>query len=175
MANVNLTSSGPMAGPPDHGTSVNVGVVISFILLVLAVGAYLGLSYYNSNLTKQINEAKTQYAEQIKALTSEKNLDAFDFQNRIALAKKLVENKGFELDVISNVEKSILPAVYLKSLSYKQAGKILNLSCVADSFATFVQQVANFKSSQFFSDVSTDGANVNQDGKWEFSLSLNIK
>jgi hypothetical protein len=175
MADINLVSPSTNSDLPSRETSMNSGVIIAFVLLVIALAAYGWLYYYNKNLDKKIQDAKYQYKVQIAALTSEKNLETFDFQNRIAIAKKVIVDKGAELEMLADIEKSILPQVYINSLSYDKTGKTVDIKCVADTFNSFVAQVANFKSSQFFSSALTSGASINQDGKWEFELKLNIK
>jgi hypothetical protein len=177
MTDINLATSNTNIQPKsfDKNLSVNIGTVIAIILFLLAIAAYGFLYFYNKNLKSKITIAEEGYTNEIKKLTSDSNLNVFDFQNRIGLAKKTITDSNTSLGVLGKVEQDILPDVYLNSFSYDNTNKALDFSCVINGFNTYAKQIASFKNDDYFSEVNSGGATLNKDGKWETTIKLKIK
>lgn len=175
MVDINLATGSTQTKNFNTAKSVNVGVIVAVVLMFLTLAVYGGLYFYNSRLKTEISAAEQTYITEIGKLTLEKNLNVFDFQNRIGVIKKEMIDSSVPLGILGKIEQDILPDVYLNSLSYDSANKALDLSCLTNGFNTFAKQIASFKGDDYFSEVNTNGASLNQDGKWEASIKLKIK
>lgn len=170
MVNINLASD-----TAERGITLpyKKGIAAVITIFAILVGLYVFLEFYKSNLDKKIKNANAEYASEYKKFTEGNNKNIMDFQNRIILAKDLVEKKNIALENITEIEKTITGGNHLTSFNYDQIGNLLSLNCVADNFSLVAKQLLSFKEkSSEFSDVSVGKASVNSDGKIEFSVDL---
>jgi len=177
MANINL-STGQTTQPNNPVQSANkYGLISSISILVIALGAVGALLLWKNDIEKKEVAAKTAYDEKYKELTSGKNKEVVDLQNRIFLAEDLVEQSKSPVafNVLRAVEDSLVAGVYIDSYSQDKTAGSLKLSCVTDSYDSVARQVLSFKNSDVFSDVTVGKMDLSSEGKINFLLDLKVK
>lgn len=154
---------------------ISGSLVISIILLVLVGGLYGALKYYNKDVTSKIDEVTSQYNVEYQKFLSGNANEIIDFKNRTDIASALLDDDRPMNNVMAQIESSILPVVYLESLTYDKDKETITLSGVADSFNTVAKQILSFKQNDYFSSVIPGTGTMKEQNKLSFSLDLKIK
>ncbi len=152
------------------------GMVIAIIALTVTIIVYGGLIFLQKKVAAQVQVAKSQYQTKYKKVLAGKVNDVLDFKNRTSIAKKLLAQRKNMDTILSNIESSMIPAVYLKSFNYDKTKNIILLNCVSNSFYSVARQILSFKENSFFSTV-TPGNNFldTQTGGVHFIIKLKLK
>jgi len=146
-----------------------------FLLVIVIVGIiYLGFSSYSRWLSRNLEEKNTAYKTKYNALL-EKGKSVFDFQNRLNVAKTLVVKKNYVLEIMGQIEKAIIPEVYLESFDFLAEEGQINLTFVAKQYRLVANQIASLRKLDYFSDIEVSETRTLDDGKVSFPLKLKIK
>lgn len=172
MVNVNLSTSG---NQQKNGVPYAAGITIVIIILVLVGLVWGGIVFYKNYLVRNVVNTKALYEVENRKLTGEGGLSVMDFQNRLTIAKNLLNQKKIARETLGKVESSIIPEVYLNSYNYDGAKNVLSLDCVGDNFNSAAKQILSFKKSDYVSDVTVGKTSLNDKGKVSFLLDLKIK
>lgn len=173
MSNINLNFSEESASRKE-AKAFGSSVIISIICLLLVLLLYGFLLVANKNLNTKIGEANDQYQEKYDAFVAGNARSVIDFNNRSKEAKRLLDGDEKTTEILGEIERTILPSVYLTSLKYDRDKKTVSLSCVGDNFNTVAKQVLSFKESQLFSSV-VPGASVVDSEKNQLNFEIDIK
>lgn len=173
MLDVNFeTNENKKNEPKALGKSI-AGSIIGLLLVVcLYVALNLTGKLLNSKITAVENQNKVDYSNFLAG----KGNDVIDFKNRSLAAKNAISQGQLASDILAQIEKTILPNVYLDSFSYDNKDKSIALKCVGDNFNTEAKQILSFKESGFYSSVvPTSGAYDSEGKKLNFSINLKLK
>ncbi|MDO8240739.1 MAG: hypothetical protein Q7T51_02050 [Candidatus Moranbacteria bacterium] len=174
MVNINL-STNKVAPINRKEVMAKNGLTSVIVIFVLVVCLYGGLLFWKSDLDKKIAIADAAYDAKYSELTSGRNIEVTDLQNRIFLAKELVKKDRVKLNALENVEKNIVVGVYLDAYVSSEGSNILELECIADNYDAIARQILSFKHSEAFSDVTIGSAKIGENGKINFSISIRSK
>lgn len=170
MVNINLTTKQEDAEAGSLGREWGL-----FILaVVLAAIIYAGVFSYNRWLNQDLAVKNEEYKTKYNSLM-EKGKSVFDFQNRLEAAKPLVVEKNYALESLGQIEKSIVPEVYVESFDFNSEKGQISLTCVTQNYRLMANQMASLKKMNYFSEVAIDNTVTRDDGKIEFTLGLTIK
>jgi hypothetical protein len=151
-------------------------VTLSILILVIIGCLYGALLLGRKVLSGKISQLQSQYDTEYNNFISGNANEVADFKNRSDATKKLVDGGQSAKDILSQVENSILPSVYLTKYEYEKKGKIISLSCVASDFNVAAKQILSFKENEFFSSVTSKEGSVDPEKRGvTFSVVLNIK
>lgn len=175
MPNINLITE-------DVSNKKNFSVGTGLISLLLAVlifaGVYGYLIYTKGSLIKEIVNTKAEYDVEFAKFLSESGSEVIDFKNRSDIARKLIKEDKSMSEILNNIEKSILPTVYLDNFSYNETEKMITLECIGDNFETVSKQIASLKGNEYFSAVVFGESRINDaikdSNKVRFALSFKI-
>ncbi len=173
MSNVNLATE---KIPQSKLKSVGIGLVTAILGLILVSCLYIILLFMNKKVSAQIEATHSQYkSEYTKFLASDAN-DVLDFKKRNDLAQKLIaQNKSTE-DIFNQLEKYMLPRVYLTSYDYDATKGEITLECEGDSFREVAKQTASFKEGNYFKKVSLGKSAMDiNSNRVSFVINLKIK
>lgn len=173
MPGINLAIEKEETRYPDFFQS---GMVASIIILILVLCLYGGLAFMNKKLTGEIQDVNNQYnAEYSKFLSGNAN-EVIDFKNRGDIAKKLLD-QGYPMkNVFPQLEGSVLPMVYLNSLTYNGDTNSLSLICVTSGFENEAKQITSFQQDENFSSFSLGKSSIDpKTGMVNFSVNLKLK
>ena len=173
MSNVNLATE---KIPQSKLQGIGKGLIIAILGLFLVVCLYLILLFMDKRVSAQIEATHSQYkSEYAKFLASDAS-DVLDFKKRNDLAQKLIaQNKSTE-DIFNQLEKYILPQVYLTSYNYDATKGEITLECEGDSFREVAKQAASFKEGDYFKKVSLGKSAMDiNSNRVSFVINLKIK
>jgi type II secretory pathway component PulL len=170
MININLTTKEENIETSSLGKEWGVFLVA----IIAAALIYLGVFGYNRWLNQDLGEKNKEYETKHNSLL-EKGKSVFDFQNRLETAKPLVAKKNYALESLGQIEKAIIPEVYVESFNFDSEKGQIDLTCVAQRYRLVANQIASLKKIDYFSEVATDKTSTRDNGKIEFLLKLKIK
>jgi len=175
MPNINLAAEEVSRG--SSNPIFGKGLISSIIILIFAFILYGALLIANRVLSSKIEGVKSEYGVEYNKFLSGNGNEIIDFQNRSDEAGKIIVENKPSSDILSQIEKSILPSVYLDSLKYDGNVKKISLSCVGDTFQTVAKQILSFKQNEYFSAVipGRSSLGTTEKNKIDFSIDLIIK
>jgi Tfp pilus assembly protein PilN len=144
------------------------------VVIILLVLLYAGLLAYNQFLTQKAVGSVEEYGSQYSRLL-ESGKNVFDFQNRLEIARPLVSQENYAIESLSQIEKMIIPGVYVESFSWDSEKGKIELECVTGEYRLVANQLASLKKSDYFSEVVVNETKSREDGKISFFLELVIK
>lgn len=147
-------------------------VVGVFVVLLASYGALLFLV---KDTEKRISFEQEKYAKKEAEFKSGNAREVLDFQNRLSESKNLFGSYVDGVEILSGVEKNMLPGVYLDSLKFDAKNGILELVCLAGSFDQVAKQILSFKKSNLFSRVDAGESDIlEQEGRISFPVKLTL-
>jgi hypothetical protein len=170
MTNINLTTK----DEDIEGNSSAREWGPLFLAIVIAVIIYLGILGYSYWLSQDLEEKNKEYETKYNVLL-EKRKSVFDFQNRLESARPLIKEKNYALEILGQIEKAIVPEVYLEFFDFNAEKKQINLNFVAKQYRLVANQIASLKKLDYFSEIEISETKVRDDGKISFPLKLTIR
>ena len=175
MSTINLAAEEEEKNPA-YPSFLKGGLVGASAIFVLMLCLYGGLLYANKKLTAEIKAVDSQYADEYGKFLAGNANDVIDFKNRSTIAAKLIDQNYLANDIFSQVEKTVLPGVYLDSLAYNSSNKTLELVCVTNGFNAEAKQVLSFKENDAFSSFMLGKSAIDaKTGLVNFAVSLKVK
>lgn len=172
MVNINLTSGNE---PKKEGVAFKKGLFSVIFIFLVILAAYGGFVIYKNKLAKDTVATNDQYSHEYAILASGNAKEVADFQNRLVIAKDLVNKKNIAEDSLVALEKVISPGVYLEKADYDNQSKQIILACVGDNYDSVAKQILNFKNSDYFNLVKAGETSLAEGGKVKFPITLSIK
>jgi hypothetical protein len=174
MANINL-SSGEMEKAPAIELG-NGGQVAIFSALIVVLLLYGGELLYGRKLTSDIDKVKTEYESGSKIISGPEAATVSDFDKRLTLAKKEVDQGRNIRENLEKIEKAIIPGVYLSSFKFDDKANTITLDCVGDGYNLAAKQILSFKKSTDFAEASGGETSLDDKlGKVNFKVNLILK
>lgn len=174
MVNINL-SSGGMQAEPSEKVSWGWTIPLEIVLLLIIMAGFAFLLYDISSLGKKTEQAKSDYDAQALILKGESAKNVFDFQTRMNESDKLLSANMDTKMILQEVEKAVIPEIYLSSLGFDANKKEASLVCVGKSFDQVARQIASFKKSSYFSKVLAGESEISDKGEVKFPVTLGMK
>ena len=174
MPNINLATEDITKKNPN---AMGTGLIVSIVILILVFVLYGALLITNRVLSSKIEGVKGEYDIEYNKFLAGNGNEIIDFKNRSDAAEKIIAENKSMADVLSQVEKSMLPAVYLTSFKYDKSKQTISLNCIGDSFQTVAKQILSFKQNNYFSGVIPGRSSISgkENNKISFSIDLIIK
>jgi len=152
------------------------GVIGVTAVLILVFCLYGGLLYANKKIMAEIQSVDSQYDDEYNKFLAGNAKDVLDFKNRSTISEGLLSKSYSVKNIFSAAESSVLPTVYLESLSYDSNNKMVNLSCVAPGFFDVAKQIESFKENSAFSSFALGKSAIDsKTGLINFDVSLKMK
>lgn len=174
MPNINLATEDISR---KNSSPMGKGLFFSIILLVLVIVLYGGLLITNKILSSKISEAENEYNIEYDKFLSGDGNEIIDFESRSQEAEKIITEGKSAADILSQVEKTMIPSVYVNSFKYDKNKNTISLICVADSFQTMSKQILSFKQDKYFSVVIPKQGSLDpkENNKIIFNIDLQVK
>lgn len=172
MSSINLAVEKEESSYPKFLKSGLIGAVAA-LLLVLCL--YLGLLYMNKRVMAEIKDVDSQYASEYAKFLAGNANEVIDFKNRMSVSENLISKKYSIKNVFDAIEASVLPTVYLESLSYS-GNNTVEVTCVAPGFFDEAKQIESFKENSAFASFALGKSAIDpKTGLVNFSASLKMK
>jgi len=172
MANINIDN---FEERKESGF-INPGVLVIIIIFFLVLVTWGGLFYYQKDIDSRISEIESKNTESInKDLLGEKANKVIDLQERLAISNRLLPQGRNLFSIFSEIESSMLPAVYINNYTFDDKTNTIKMICVADNFNTVALQMLSFKKNNDMKDVKLGNAEVDKTtNKLTFDVTLTI-
>ncbi len=160
----------------DYPSFLQNGLVTASVILILLLAVYGGLVYTNQKLTAEIQSVHSQYTDEYSKFLAGNANDVIDFKNRSDVARSLIGQNYSTKNVFNQAESSVLPTVYLDSLSYNGKTRTVELACVTNGFNMEAKQLLGFKENSGFSSLVLGKSVIDaKTGLVNFTVSLKMK
>ncbi len=152
------------------------GLVGASVVLLLLLCVYGGLLYMNKGIVAKIENVHAQYLDEYNKFLVGNANEVIDFRNRSVAAEKFISQSLDTKELFGQLEGSILPAIYLNSLTYNRDSNTFNLDCVANGFNAEAKQILSFKENDAVASLVVDKSTIDATtGLVNFSISLKMK
>ncbi len=173
MVNINLKTQ-----VSEKSEKIEIGKFLTFsiIVLILVLVFYGGVVFYSSRLDNNIILAREDYNQRLNEFKSGNARNVLDFQNRLDQSSKMIDKSVNSRDNIQEIEKLLIPSIFLESYEFEATNKTVNLLCVATNYDEIAKQILSFKKSDYFSSVvAGESVFTGENGKIKFEVKLFIK
>lgn len=171
MSNINLvavTKQGRESSP------LNASILTAAVVLIILIAAYGAIVWLGNKKEAESQVLEQEYAGERAKLTSDKNRDIVDFQNRIIIAKGALGQANNALGNLLNMEKTVVGGAHLSSFDYDKNTRAISIEGIADNYDIFAQQILSFKKADYVAGVNIGKSTKDDKGKINFSLILNV-
>lgn len=174
MPNINLATENVTK---TDSISIGKSLLSVIIILILTIVFYGILLFANFQLSLKTKNIQDNYNIEYQKFLSGNGNEIIDFKNRSDVAEKIIAENRSMAEIMSHIEGSMLPSVYLESFKYNEATRKVSLICVGDNFQTVAKQILSFKQDSYFSDVipSRSAIDTKISNKLNFDIDLVIK
>jgi type II secretory pathway pseudopilin PulG len=135
------------------------GLILALVIL-LVIGSYLGITWYQFRITKQIQKLENQIADldqQIKGLEADKSA-VLTLQNRLKLVRQLLDNHVYWTKFFALLEKYTISEVYYTNFSMTGREQLV-ISAKGRDYQSVAKQLMAFQqASDFVKNVRIDSA-----------------
>ena len=136
----------------------------SIILLIISIGAYVGLYFYVATLKDTLDQSVLAIKNLSLKNTSTVVEELNGAEGRLAVLKELRVTHSDASVFLNVLASSVLPGVYYKNASFNLKNKMIEVDGLAQNSSSLSKQVIiYFKDKNFdkysISDVSLDGLN----------------
>lgn len=156
---------------------VRSGSVI-FITFLVVIAGYLGITFYQINISRQIKNLEISIAsldEQINSFDTDKQ-NAVRLQRRIELVRGLLDKHIYWTKFFGLLEKNTIKDVYYTNFSMAGQEKLI-ISAVGKDYTAVAQQLVAFEeANDFIKSAQVDGAaaQIDQDNERLIGVGFNI-
>jgi Tfp pilus assembly protein PilN len=176
VTNINLAS-------PESEKKVvfsgKVSLILSLVLLFLAVGIYAAVSFISNRYKSENAQIENQIQTENAKISGPEYAEMADFQEKLNLIEKVLEDHVYFENYIKNFSKYVLPEVRLSKFDWKNEGSEVAVSGIAPNFDTLSKELILLKNSPLIQSVEFKSAaeSSNSEGQSgiNFELSANIK
>lgn len=170
MANINLHQT--YEEKEEKRSFLDTSIFVSLAILVVVLLAYGALVLYNSSLQSSIADANAQTDVTTASIDAAKLNRVHDFNLRLELLQEMMKGEATNMTDLQNIESSMISGVWLANLEYNEEENTYLATGVADTTEAASKQVFQFKSNDYFSNVSVDGLSIEEGGKISFQMML---
>jgi Tfp pilus assembly protein PilN len=178
VTNINFTT------PEDKekiGFSGKISLILSGLLLVLALGIYAVISLFSASYAKQEKETESQIQSENAKIAGAEFTESADFQQRLNLLDKVLEDHFSFDSQLKNFSKYILPEVRLTDFSWEEGENKIVFSGTAPNFDVLSRQLILLKNAPIVQSVEfkkTDQSASTEEQKGmlvSFGISVRLK
>lgn len=172
MTNINLYQ-GLESDKKNKENPLGLNLTISLALLFLTLAVWTGSMITEKVITSKGESLSLQFASEQNAIIGQDNLQRVaDFQRRADLIKKNIENKTDLKVALQNLQKNVVSGVVVGSFEFNKG--TMNMTLIADTFASVSRQIVSLKKSENFSGLTVSNI-ARKDNKISFDVELIYK
>ena len=152
---------------------ISLPVIIPFILLVLSLLLYGGLSLYQKDLQGNLDNI----GQEIKFLDTKRAPDTeeeiVDLDKKLSLLKTVFQNHTYWSNVFKKIESLVIPEAYLfdAGLLLGESGVDFTFSANIGTYTNLARQILSFQEDLQLIKVDISGISLEEEGGIKFNLS----
>ncbi len=177
VTNINLVSP---EVENKNKLSGKTALVSSVLLLVMVTGTYIALRSVRSHYSRQEKDL-SQQVEQTHSEIAGPNYEALaDFQQRLILLGKIMDNHVYFESYLRNFSKYVLPEVRLLAFSWEGQGNKIEIKGIAPNFDVLSKELILLRGNDSIQSVELKSAKEvtatgTQQGGLNFDLAVTAK
>ncbi len=153
-----------------------IGIFI-IILLILSIGAYIALYYYNNSLNVQLEDLKGQVEEVNEQRDIEFEKKVLSLEGTILIFKNIFEDHTYWSNIFSKLEAAIIPQVALTDFNgiiAKDGSVDLSFDGQTTGYTYLAKQMVSFLNDPMVADLELSGLSLSNEGGIKFGLRVNL-
>ncbi len=174
MPGINLSRSAEQATELKKYNSFGRGAVSIIIVLILVIAAWIGIASYEKRLVAEVEAIASDAATKRGAFSGSDVDDVADLQFRLEILKAGLRERVSPAAMLGSIEGLLLPGIVLSEYSFDAPKRMITVSGKADALGTIARQMVLVKRVPEFSGLSVDTLSRDEDGKFEFSFSIEL-
>ena len=148
-------------------------LMFSIVFFGFFVFVYIGIKFgYEAYLTSQKNAVATNTANLAKEINADDQNQFVNFYSQVFNLKKVFANHAFTANIFKFLENNVAAGVYFTNVTYSDASGKVDISGVATSNATLVQQLAALDASPDVSEAVLTQMNYDEKGQAVFGVKI---
>lgn len=174
MPGMNLSRSAEQSTELKKYRSFGRGAVSIVAMLLLMVAVWFGITSYEKKLVAEVAAITSDIAEKQGGFSGSDVDDVADFQFRLEILKEGLENRVSPAGMLGSIEGILLPGIRLTEYAFDAKEKTVSLTGEADALGTVAKQMVLIKRIPEFSELSVDSLSRDDEGTFQFSLSIGL-
>jgi len=153
-----------------------IGILI-IVLLILSVGAYLGLYFYNDSLNAQLQDLKSQVEEVNKERDVEFEKKVLSLESAMLIFENIFENHNYWSNIFSKLETLTIPQVIyfdFDGIISKNGSVDLSFDGRTTGYTYLAKQMVSFLDDPMVTNLELTGLSLGSEGGIEFGLNVNL-
>lgn len=173
MPGINLSQSAQKKEIEKYD-SFGKGMYFTVGVLIFIVAIWVGLVFYEKKLVGSIVTIQGAINENRQYFSGNDLNDVADFQYRLDLISKNLDEQIYPSDMLRSLESVILPAVVLSQYEFDAKTSSVAIKGSADSFRSVVQQMVLMKRLPNFQSLSVKNVSHANSGGVDFEFLLTL-
>jgi Tfp pilus assembly protein PilN len=176
VTNINL------AAPEGEKKTLLTGktsLVLSVVLLLITVGAYVGVIFLSGYYLGKKNQIENQVQTEKARISGPEYAEVSDFQERLNLLDKVLEDHVYFDNYVKSFSKYILPETRLSSFEWKGDTSEITIAGTTTNFDTLSKELILLKNSPIVQSVEFKSATESKSAEGQsgvtFGLTAKIK
>lgn len=151
-------------------SSLGIFLYVFGLIFLAFLISYFVLDFYQKKSAEELSDVE----KTLEKSPSEKNLEdgIFSYQKKIEDIELLVNGHRFTANLFGNLEKNVLPKVWLSKFKSDLTAGTIDILGATDNFEILGQQVLIFEKQEFVKNVNLSKIFIGKDGKVNFDLRL---
>jgi hypothetical protein len=150
----------------------NRPVVLSLVFVLLILGLYLGLMFYNNSILSSLTLADEQLAALEKSRDKKLEQKLLDLKGQLAVVGPLISSHSFWSQGFSKIQSLVQPQVQFKSINAGGGAAKIIFQATAANYTTIAKQIAAFYADDSITDIVLNKASSLPTGRVDFTMQL---
>ncbi len=150
----------------------NRPVILSSIFVLVILGLYFGLMFYNNSLLSSVTQADEQLATLERSRDKKLEQKLLGLKGQLSVIGPLISSHLFWSQGLSRVQSLIQPQVQVKSMNADGPAKKIVFQAVAANYTTIAKQIAAFYADDSITDIVLNKATSLTTGNVDFTMQL---
>ncbi len=150
----------------------NRPVVLSSIFVLVILGLYLGLMFYNNSILSSVTQADEQLAVLERSRDKKLEQKLLGLKSQLSVIGPLVSSHFFWSQGLSKVQSLVQPQVQFKSINADGPAAKIVFQATAASYTTIAKQIAAFYADDSITDIVLNKATSLPTGQVDFTMQL---
>lgn len=150
----------------------NRSVVLSSIFILVLLGLYLGLMFYNNSILSSVTQADEQLAALERSRDKKTEQKLLGLKNQLSVIGPLLSSHLFWSQGLSKIQSLVQPQVQVKTMNADGPAKKIVFQATAASYTVIAKQIAAFYTDDSIADIILNKAVSLTSGKVDFTMQL---
>lgn len=150
----------------------NRPVVLSSIFVLVILGLYLGLMFYNNSILSSVTQADEQLAALERSRDKKLEQKLLGLKSQLSVISPLISSHLFWSQGLSKVQNLVQPQVQFKSFNADGPAVKIVFQATAASYTVIAKQIAAFYTDDSITDIVLNKATSLPTGNVDFTMQL---